>query len=149
MFKILQISDNVDNSCMFDPSKLTGDAIADMSLPYVRQFVAGSGVTIGADGYVKLATDDDTTIGFTMLDAWGIAFENTPALASGILAAVTGGMAETDNVDGDVVNGARLYVKDGKVTATAPTATARAMGICTVGNTVAGGAIEYRFSTAY
>ncbi len=150
MLKILQIADNIDNSLKLDPSQLTGDAVVDMKSTYVRGFQAGLAATIGSNGFAKISGAADSVLGLIVNDAEGFAHENTPAIASGIVPVLTGGLVWSDQVAGDVQSGAKVYVVDGgKVSATAPSADAIPFGICTEGNAATDGPITFRFGTKF
>lgn len=149
MLKILQISDNIDTSLRLDPAELTGDAIVDMKSPYITGFKAGMGVTIGIDGYVAIAADGNGVIGLVVNDAEGVSFENTPAVASGIIPAITGGLVHTDMVRGDVAVGTHVYMVNGKVQSDPVDAGNPSFGLVMEGNTVTDGPITYRFSASF
>ena len=86
----------------------------------VQKLQAGVAVAVDVDGAVKPATAvADMAVGFLVLDTAGYSFENTPALASGLVTvAVGGGIFETDNVaDTTITAGAKLYFDTaGKIT---------------------------------
>jgi len=115
MLKIHYINGSIDGTIALDPAQLTGDVNIDRSSAYVQQFVGGSVVAIGSDGYIKLAEDGDAGVGVLVNDVAGYSFENTPALASGKAPAIIGGcVADTDRVkETDIVPGDLLYVGTG------------------------------------
>jgi len=116
MLKIHYINGSIDGTIALDPAQLTGDINVDRKSPYVQQFVSGSVVAIGPDGYIKLAEDGDVGIGLLVNDVAGNEFENTPALASGKAPALIGGcVVDTDRVkETDIKPGDKLYVGTGE-----------------------------------
>lgn len=122
MLKILYVQGTIDGTIPLDPAELTGDAVADRSLPYVTALTAGKMVKIHTDGYIAVAADGDQDIGILVNDVAGYDFENIPALASGMAPAIIGGcIVETDAVlDADLTPGLPLYVVAGVLQKTDP-----------------------------
>lgn len=146
MLKILQISDNLDGTTMkLDPAQLSGDAVADITTSYIQGLISGKALTIGADGYVAFADAGTSVLGLLVDDAKGVAFDNTPALATGLLTVITAGLVESDQIEGSFVAGDKVYAKGGLLTATAPDTNALPFGVCTVGTSADYPVVQFRF----
>ena len=118
MLNILYINGSRDSEFEINPAHLVGGIGAVRASANIQKLKAGRVATVGADGYVKVAGDDDAQFaGFIINDAAGYEFENTPAIASGKLPLlIGGGLVETDQVkETDIKPGDQLYIGDNGV----------------------------------
>jgi hypothetical protein len=115
MIKAMYILGAVDGTLPLDQSKLTGDLSTDKKSTYIQGLVAGRVVSLDENGNVQLASDGDTDFGLLTVDADGYDFQNIPALASGKVAALIGGVvAITDQVvETDIKPRDLLYIGTG------------------------------------
>lgn len=131
MIEIRQLMGKVD-SVAINPSNLTGDAIVDNQSAFMKSIVSGGVATVDADGYILPGSESEFAIGIFVANAAANPLENYPASASGLIGVIIGGaLVVTDQVsEGNISAGTLLYSgANGNFTSTAPSDTARAVGI--------------------
>lgn len=146
-FKVLDIKTTNPKivSLPIDLDKVTlesNDFIADS---YIQKLKAGVFVKIGSSGFVEVASgaEDEVTLGVVVKDADGFANQGQNALATGLVAVLTGigDQFITDSVKEDTITaGTALYVgTDGVLTSTK--GTNKAVAVAISGNSVSNKAI--------
>lgn len=123
MLNIKYIFGVIDGTLELNPTLLTDDVVTFQQNGTIQSLKAGVLVTVGNDGYVRLAVDGDLHAGFLVNDAAGYSFENVPALASGRVSAMFGGgVVDTDQViENDIKPGNKLWIgANGKLTKVDP-----------------------------
>lgn len=134
-----------------DGAQLVGDPMVVAKSAYLTALVAGKAVSINSSGNVILANDTTPVFGILQENASpDNIFENTPAIGSGVVAVIAGGIVDTDQVvETNLATNDVLYALNGLLTKTAPSGTAKKVGVVIKGNSASDKTTQIMFLPAY
>jgi hypothetical protein len=134
-----------------DPAQLAGDPMVVSKSAYLTAFVAGKAISVDTNGYAVLASDTAPFLGILQENGSpDNIFENTPAIGSGYVSVIAGGVLDTDQVvETSLAVKDVLYANNGLLTKTAPSGSAKKVAVVLKGNSASDKTTKIMFLPAY